>query len=150
MYADDIYFFSVAGLRKLTESCANYGKLFNITYNANKSYCMVIDSKPQDIKNIHCVNLNNHPLPYTSKCKYLGHIINNSLTDDDNIARQKDAFMHRLMFYVEKLFFVVLPPKLLYFKYTVVQCTLLVWCKLITHLLKKSKGKFLYSAVSSP
>ena len=59
---------------------------------------MVIDSKPQDLNNIHCVNLNTQPLPYTTKCKYLGHIINNSRTDDDDIARQKEAFMHKLMF----------------------------------------------------
>ena len=37
----------------------------------------------------HCIHLSNHPLPYTTKCKYLGHIINNNLTDDDGIARQK-------------------------------------------------------------
>ena len=68
---------SVAGLRKISDCCAKNGELFNITYNANKSYCMVIDSKPQDMKHINCANLNNHPLPYTTKCKYLGHIINN-------------------------------------------------------------------------
>ena len=34
-----------------------------MTYNANKSYnIMVIGCKPQDMKTIHCVNLNNHPL----------------------------------------------------------------------------------------
>ena len=100
MYVDDhcIFFSSVVGLRKLTDCCAKYGELFNITYNANKSYRMVTDSKPQDMKNIHCVNLNIHHLPYTTKCKYFGHVINNSLTDEDNIARQKDACMHKLMF----------------------------------------------------
>ena len=75
---------SVAGLRKLTDC-----KLFNITYNAKKSFCMVIDNKPQDRKHFHCIHLDNHPLPYTTKCKYLGHIINNNLADDDDIARQK-------------------------------------------------------------
>ena len=85
MYADDLNIFSpsVAGLRKLTDCCAKYGELFNITHNANKTYCMVIDSKPQDMKYIHCINLNNHLLPYTTKCKY--HTINN-LTHDDDIA----------------------------------------------------------------
>ena len=39
-------------------------------------------------KHIHCVNLSNHPLPYTTKCRYHGHIIINKITDDD-IARQK-------------------------------------------------------------
>ena len=78
MYTDDLCIFSpsVAGLRQLTDCCAKYGELFNITYKANKSYCIVIDSKPQGMKNIHCVNLNIHPLPYTMKCKYLGHKYN--------------------------------------------------------------------------
>ena len=92
LYAGTIIFVfspSVAGLRKLTDCCAKYGNIFVITYNANKSFCMVIDNKPEDKNNIHPVVINNHTLPHTEKCKYLGHIINNNLTDDDDIARQK-------------------------------------------------------------
>ena len=89
MHADDLCVFSlsVAGLRKLTDCCAEYGNMFDITYSANKSFSMVIDNKPEDKKNIHSVVINNHTLPHTEKCKYLGHIINinNNLTDD---ARQ--------------------------------------------------------------
>ena len=85
IYADDLCAFSpsVAGLRKLTDCCAEYGSMFDIIYNANKSFCMVTDNEPEDKK-----NSNNHTLPHTEKCKYLGHIINNKLTDDDDdIAR---------------------------------------------------------------
>ena len=48
MYADDFYIFSpsVAGLRKLTDCCDKYGELFNITYNAKMSFCIVINNKP--------------------------------------------------------------------------------------------------------
>ena len=56
------------------------------------SYCMVIDNKPQNMKYTHPVTLNNNVLPYTTKCKHLSHIINNNLTDDDDIARQKICF----------------------------------------------------------
>ena len=89
MCADDICIFSlsVAVLRKLTECCTKYGELFNITYNINKCYCNPRKSK--EMTSIHCVNVNNRPLPYTIKCKYLGHIINNNLTVDDDMARQK-------------------------------------------------------------
>ena len=78
MYADDLCVFSpsVAALRKLTHCCAEYGNMFDITYNANKSFCMVIDNKPRDKKNIHPVVINNHTLPYTEKCKYLGPLMN--------------------------------------------------------------------------
>ena len=75
-----------------------YGDIFNITYNVNKSYCMVIDNTPQNMKNTHPVILNNNVLPYTTKCKYLGHIINNYLTDDDDIARQKRCFTLMLIY----------------------------------------------------
>ena len=90
MYADDLSTFppSVARLRKLTYCSAK----FNITYNAKTYFSMVIENKPQYMKHVHCIHLNNHPLPYTTKYKYLGHIINNNLTDDDDIARKKDAF----------------------------------------------------------
>ena len=39
-YADDLCIFSpsVTGLRKLTDCCAKYGELFNITYHAKKSF----------------------------------------------------------------------------------------------------------------
>ena len=53
---------------------------------------MVIDNKPQTMKYTHPVILNNNVLPYTTKCKYLGHIINSNLTDDDDIASQKICF----------------------------------------------------------
>ena len=59
--------------------------MFDITYNANKSYCIVIDNRT----NIHPIVINNHTLPHTEKCKYLGHFINSNLTDDDDIVRQK-------------------------------------------------------------
>ena len=94
MYADDLCILSpsVSGLRKLTKCCEKYGDIFNITYNVNTSYCMVIVNKPQTMKYTHPVILNNNVLPYTTKCKYLGHIINSNLTDDDDIARQKICF----------------------------------------------------------
>ena len=91
MYADDLCVFSpsVAGLRKLTDCCAEYSNMFDITYKANKSICMVMDNKHEDKNNIHPVVINNHTLSHTEKCKYLGHIKNNNLTDDDDFARQK-------------------------------------------------------------
>ena len=51
-YANDLCVFSpsVSGLRKLTDCCAKYGNMFDITYNANKSFCMVIDNKPEEKK----------------------------------------------------------------------------------------------------
>ena len=64
---------------------------------------MVINSKFQEITSIHCINLNNRPLPYTMICKYLGHVINNNVTDGDDIAIQKDAFMHKVVFQLKNI-----------------------------------------------
>ena len=123
MYADDLCIFSpsVAGLRKLTDCCAKYGELFNITYNAKKSFCMVIDNQSQDRKHFHCIHLDNHPLPYTTKCKYLGHIINNNLTDDDDMMPLCPSQC------ISSKILVIFLPKLFYFKHTVLLCILLVF-----------------------
>ena len=53
MYADDLCVFSpcISGLRKLIDCCVEYGNMFDITYNAKKSFCMVIDNK-HEVKKI--------------------------------------------------------------------------------------------------
>ena len=77
--------------------------MFDITYNANKSYCIVFDNKPQDKKivtlllsiTIHYLTLRNVIYKYIYIHIIIHiiimHIINNNLTDDDDddIARQK-------------------------------------------------------------
>ena len=68
MYADDLCIFSrsASGLRKLTDCCAEYGDMFDITYNANTFYD-IINNKPQDKNKIHPVDINNHTLPHIEK-----------------------------------------------------------------------------------
>ena len=58
----------------------------------------------------------------TMKCKYLGHIINNNLTDDDNIARQNRWLYAQANVSAKKIIVVVvLPQKLLNLMRTVLQ-----------------------------
>ena len=139
MYADDLCIFSpsVSGLRKLTNCCEKYGDIFNITYNVNKSYCMVIDNKPQTMKYTHPVILNNNVLPYTTKCKYLGHIINNNLTDDDDIARQKICFYAQANVLARKFRFCSSGIKnVLFHSYCGTMYTSSLWCKFKKQSLK--------------
>ena len=111
--------------------------IFNITYNVNKSYCMVIDSKLQTMKNTHPVILNNNVLPYTTKCKYLGHIINNNLTDDDDIARQKRCFYAHANVLVRKFRFCSSGIKnFLFHSYCGTMYTSSLWCKFKKQSLK--------------
>ena len=134
VYADDLCIFSpsVSGLRKLMHCCEKYGDIFNITYNVNKSYCMVIDNKSQNMKYTHPVTLNNNVLPYsdTTKCKYLGHIINNNLTDDDDIARQKIYFYAHANVSARKFRFCSSGIKnVLFHSYCGAMYTSSLWCK---------------------
>ena len=91
-------------------------------------FVWLLTTNPRTGKNVHCIHLDNHPLPYTTKCKYLGHIINNNLTDDDDIARQKRCLYAQANVLARKIFvFVIFLPKLFYFKHTVLLCILLVF-----------------------
>ena len=58
--------------------------------------------------------------------KYMGYIVKNSLTDDDDIARKICLYASANVL-ARKCVFVVPPPKLLYFKLTVVQSALLIF-----------------------
>ena len=139
MYADDLCIFSpsVSGLRKLTNCCEKYGDIFNITYNVNKSYCVVIDNTPQTMTYTHPVILNNNVLPYTTKCKYLGHIINNNLTDDDDIARQKRCFYAQANVLARKFRFCSSGIKnVLFHSYFGTIYTSSLWCKFKKQSLK--------------
>ena len=85
---------------------------------------MVINSEPQNKKICHCVNLSNHPLPFTTKGKYLGHIKDN-LTDDDDIARQK-----RCLYAQAKYFTCTFAKITLFQAYCAPMYTSSLWCKL--------------------
>ena len=124
MYADDLCIFSpsVAGLRKFTYR-----------------FCMVIDNKLQGPghEKFRCIHLNNHPLLYTTKCKYLGHIINNNLTDDDDIARQKRCLYAQANVLARKFCLCNISTKITLFQaYCVSMYTSSLWCKLKKYSLK--------------
>ena len=103
----------------------------DITYNANKSFCMVIDNKPRDKNNIHPVVINNHTLPYTEKCKYFGHIINNNLNDDDDIARQKRCIYAQANALARKFYLCNSSIKTTLFNsYCASTYTSILWCNL--------------------
>ena len=132
MYADDLCILSpsVAGFRKLTDCCSKYGELLNITHSAKKSFCMVFDNKTQDMIIFHCIHLNNHPLHYTTKCKYLGHIINNNLTDDDDIARQKRCLYAQANVLARNICLCNISTKIPLFQaYCAPMYTSSLWCK---------------------
>ena len=98
---------------------------------------MVIDNKPQTMKYTHPVILNDNVLPYTTKCKYLGHIINNNLADDDDIARQKRCFYAQANVLARKFRFCSSGIKnVLFHSYCGTMYTSSLWCKFKKQSLK--------------
>ena len=87
---------------------------------------------------MHCRYVNyNHPLPYTTKRKYLGHIINNNLTDDDDIdiARQKRGLYAQVL--ARKFCLCNISTKITLFQaYCAPMYTSSLWCKLKKYSLK--------------
>ena len=90
MYADDAVLLapSPAGLQKLLNICAKYSVHNDIIYNVRKTVCMCI--MPKSVRNIHLPELTlcGQTLTFVQTYKYLGVLINNDFTDDDDVDRQ--------------------------------------------------------------
>ena len=75
MYADDIALLapSRGAMQHLLDISCQYGKEFKLSFNAQKSECIVFGGEtPQ--KNL---MLENNSIPYVNKIKYLGHNLQN-------------------------------------------------------------------------
>ena len=91
IYADDLVLFSpsVKGLQKLIGTVHNYGVDSNIKFNKTKTVCMCISDK-QTISEKPTFLLGNDELCTVDKYKYLGHVVQCNLSDnDDNVWKSK-------------------------------------------------------------
>jgi len=118
MYADDLVILSPSssGLQKLLLICEEFGSLHDIKFNPSKSMLMIFRSKcfkgvpvPQFI-----INQNN--IQEVTQVKYLGHILNNQLTDDDDILRQRRQMYARGNMLLRNFRMCTLPVKLELFR----------------------------------
>ena len=89
-YTDDFILIcpSRAGLQKLINICSHQGDKLNILFNVQKTVAMISKSKRDGKFIFNAIYLNNVPLEYCEQYKYLGHIITNALSDDEDITRQ--------------------------------------------------------------
>jgi len=70
-------------LEQLLEIYSDFAVSRNVVFNVNKSQCLIINSR-HDLIGHPLFHLSGAPLPYTDCYKYLGQLINSSLSDDAN------------------------------------------------------------------
>lgn len=92
-YADDIVLLAPSwrALQKLVDVLYEHSIKIDMLCNTQKSVCMVIN--PRDRNKIVCTTypkfiLGSLPLQFVSEFKYLGHMITNDLSDDNDIQRE--------------------------------------------------------------
>lgn len=90
MYADDCVIFSPssAGLQHLLSICSAFGEEHDVKYNDSKSVIMICRTAEDRHLTFPVFRLAGNVLNICSKVKYLGHLITDQLTDDDDINRQ--------------------------------------------------------------
>lgn len=131
MYADDLVVFSPssAGLQQLLNVCSEYGLEHDIVYNPDKS--MVMTCRTKEDKSIHfpVFKLSNKNITVCEKVKYLGHIITEHMTDDDDIERQRLLMYMRANILLRKFSFCSDEVKVSLFKaYCTTFYTAHLWC----------------------
>ena len=132
MYAaDDLVLLSPSskGLSELLHWCQCYGIQADIKYNGKKSVVMICN--PTKDKPGHEPNfvLNNDVLPVKSKVKYLGHIISDTLADDEDMARQRRS-LYVQGNVISRRFAMCSPTvkTMLFRTYCTSMCTAHIWC----------------------
>lgn len=90
MYADDLVIFRPysAGLQQLLRVCSQYGSEFDIKYNTKKSHIMIVRSREDRKLLFPEFSLSGIDLKVCDEAKYLGHYLNEDLSDDRDIYRQ--------------------------------------------------------------
>lgn len=95
-YADDMVLLapSVSAMRRLLSVCEAYAKRHNMSYNPDKSECVIFESAntPSLAPPLW---LGGRTLRRVDEVRYLGHMITSRLNDDSDIERQRRAITVR-------------------------------------------------------
>ena len=93
-YADDVTLLAptVHALKAMLKICEDYGREFNLTYNAKKTVCIHFEGKE-----IRCgtpdVFLNNTKLQWHTTVKHLGSYVSHNLKEGQEIQAKRGAFI---------------------------------------------------------
>jgi len=92
-YADDLVLLAPSwkALQQLLDILQKHINTIDLTCNAKKSVCMIF--RPRHSSKVvsscfPCFRLGYKVLQFVTEFKYLGHVIDNSLTDDDDVKRE--------------------------------------------------------------
>ena len=98
MYADDLTILSPSssGFQQLLNICTNYGFDFDINYNAKKSMVLICRTKEDLDLKFPSFYLSGQIMCVSKSVKYLGHIITDTLEDDDDMYRQRVKLLYKL------------------------------------------------------
>ncbi len=96
-YADDLCLIapSVHGINKLLSVCGKYAIDHDIVFNENKSVCLYYKPVNFKIMPVYNVQLNGVRIKFEQSCKYLGHVMSDTLYDDKDISRQLRSLYSR-------------------------------------------------------
>ena len=91
MYADDLVLLSpsATGLRELLCTCEEFSISHDVVYNSRKSSVLICRNKAMDHAAPPVFTVNGSIIGESDKVKYLGHIICNDMSDDDDMMRQR-------------------------------------------------------------
>ena len=141
MYADDIVLISPSsiGLIELIETCHKFGSKNDIKFNTSKS--AILPFLPEDKKHfkIPTLYLNNEQIPVVSSFKYLGHILTNKGSDDEDIGRQRKKIYAQGNSILRKFYMCTTEVKVMLFKS---YCTSLYTAHLWTKYSNKAINDF--------
>jgi hypothetical protein len=92
MYADDILLLSASliDLQSMLDTCGSEGSLLGMSFNANKSHCLVIG--PKCNMEFATMSINGLPLAWAEKISYLGIAITTGKHFNVDLACQRRSF----------------------------------------------------------
>ena len=96
LFADAVIFApSAKGLQQLLDICSKFALSHNVVFNVVKSQCLIVSSRSDFIRRP-TFQLSGTSLSIYTECyKYLGHMINSALSDDQDIMKQTRSFYAR-------------------------------------------------------
>ena len=92
-YADDLKVLcpSVGGLQKMLYICENFGKEYDVTFNAKKTLAICYGNNTTAF--LRPIYLNGVIIEWQSRVKYLGNILSHDLSDAADIKSKKGSFI---------------------------------------------------------